>query len=62
MSEFPLREITFDQIMITLLTQLCEDQDRESMEVSDYMWNSPVNDISWNVQDGIRDTYEKPTH
>jgi len=59
---YPLCKKTFDQIMITLLTQLCEDQDRESMEVSDSMWNSPVNDISWNTQDGIRDAYEKNSH
>lgn len=44
--------------MIILLTRLCEEQHRESMEVSNYFWNSPLSDISWNTQDGMRDTYE----
>jgi hypothetical protein len=48
--------------MIILLTRLCEEQDRESMEVSNYLWNSPLSDISWNTQDGMRDTYEKAAH
>ena len=62
MSEFPLREITFDQRMTTLINGLCEDQDSESMEVSDSLWNSPLNDISWNIQDGMRDAYERTQH
>ena len=59
MSEFPLREITFDQRMIALLTQLCEEQDGESMDISNKLWDSPISDISWNTQDGMRDTYDQ---
>jgi hypothetical protein len=62
MSKYPLRDITFGQLVAALLTELCDGKDGECMDISNSMWRHNIHEMSWNVQDGIRDTYEKPPH